>query len=59
MKYAVTALALCLNMAERPKRMSRATKRDEMGPANVGRVGKRRKRDKNVYEVNIVDVNNE
>ena len=64
MKYTVTALALCLNMADRPKRMSRAPKRfvddsDEMGPANVGRVGKRRKRDKNLYEVNIVDVNNE
>ena len=64
MKYTVTALALCLKMADRPKRMSRAPKRfvddsDEMGPANVGRVGKRRKRDKNLYEVNIVDVNNE
>ena len=64
MKYTVTALALCLNMADRPKRMSRAPKRfvddfDEMGPANVGRVGKRRKIDKNLYEVNIVDVNNE
>ena len=64
MKYAVTALALCLNMADRPKRMSSAPKRfvddfDEMGPANVGRVGKQRKIDKNLYEVNIVDVNNE
>ena len=64
MRYAVTVLALCLNMADRPKRMSSAPKRfvddfDEMGPANVGRVRKRRKRDKNLYEVNIVDVNNE
>ena len=64
MKYAVTALALCLNMADRPKRISRAPKRfvyyfDEMGPANVGRVRKRRKIDKNLYEVNIKDVNNE
>ena len=64
MKYTVTALALCLNMTDRPKRMSSARKRfvddfDEMGPANVGRVGKRQKIDKNLYEVNIVDVNNE
>ena len=64
MKYTVTALALCLNMADRPKRMSSAPKRfvddfDEMGPANFGRVGKRQKIDKNLYEVNIVDVNNE
>ena len=63
-KYTVTALALCLNMADRPKRMSRAPKRFvndfyKMGLANVGRVGKRRKIDKNLYEVSIVNVNRE
>ena len=51
-------------MADRPKRMSSAPKRVvgdfyEMGPANVGRVGKRPKIDKNLYEVNIVDMNKE
>ena len=64
MKYTVTALALCLNMADRPKRMSSAPKRFvddfyEMDPANVDRVGKRREIDKNLYEVNIVDVSKE
>ena len=31
----------------------------KMGLANVGRVGKRRKIDKNLYEVSIVNVNRE
>ena len=51
-------------MADRPKRMLRAPKRFvndfyKMGLANVGRVGKRRKIDKNLYEVSIVNVNRE
>ena len=51
-------------MADRPKRMSHAPKRFvddfyEIGAANVGKVEKRPKKDKNLYEVEIVDVNKE
>lgn len=51
-------------MADRPKRMSHAPKRFvddfyEIGAANVSKVEKRLKIDKNLHEVEIVDVNKE
>ena len=51
-------------MADRAKRMSRAPKRFvndfyKTALANVGRVEKRPKIDKNLYKVEILDVNKE
>ena len=53
-----------LNVADRPKRMSRPPKQFlddlyEIGAVNVTKVAKRPKIDKNLYEVEIVVVNKE
>ena len=53
-----------LNVADRPKRMSRPPKQFlddlyDIGAVNVTKVAKRPKIDKNLYEVEIVVVNKE